>query len=443
MVNQSFEEDADIKEHIQDQENLATSLSSDRLRIDPNYKWLLKDLNLNNDTRVIDVTDILEDKKENEEKNEVNEDNRKVIEEDEVQLQEENLDDPIKLFYPNNEHLVAPSSLNNTSRDLDDITINTNNSDLKPEEIYDEFEEDHKNDENCITRLYEKLIKPSYDSDKQNDTIEHHESDYENPLETCQSRQESGDSESDDNNKNKYRSKFGKSFEASLSSMDNLIDRLDNGMKLKRNKGRSVKLGDKSLGESENSNKIVESLKQEWSNMFSKLEHDYKNKLDEQQKLNDMKLKSLHDEIKKCIVEQEKFINKSPNTNLDENNLKATMTISNNPKSVKMIDVSTATTDSFNPNIINDNAKYISNLRAELKSKHARHIQDLKDYYEKEIEDFRYRLDLYVEKYGSDPNNQSETLKENQLQQKYQQLCEINGDLKDSNATLIHKLVRG
>lgn len=33
---------------------------STELRIDPNYTWLLKDLNLNNNKRVIDVTDVIE-----------------------------------------------------------------------------------------------------------------------------------------------------------------------------------------------------------------------------------------------------------------------------------------------------------------------------------------------------------------------------------------------
>ena len=33
---------------------------STEIRIDPNYGWLLKDLNLNNDKRVIDVTEMIE-----------------------------------------------------------------------------------------------------------------------------------------------------------------------------------------------------------------------------------------------------------------------------------------------------------------------------------------------------------------------------------------------
>ena len=43
--------------------------SSTELRMDPNYKWLLKDLNLNNDKRMIDVTAMIElnESKQNEE----------------------------------------------------------------------------------------------------------------------------------------------------------------------------------------------------------------------------------------------------------------------------------------------------------------------------------------------------------------------------------------
>ena len=53
---------------------------------------------------------------------------------------------------------------------------------------------------------------------------------------------------------------------------------------------------------------MVESLKKEWSSMFSKLETEYKLKLEEQQQLNDLKLKSLHEEIKKSILEQQDII---------------------------------------------------------------------------------------------------------------------------------------
>jgi hypothetical protein len=47
-----------------------------------------------------------------------------------------------------------------------------------------------------------------------------------------------------------------------------------------------------------------------------------------------------------------------------------------------------------------DNAKYISNLRLELKTKHARHVQDLKDYYEKEIDELNRKLAYFKSTLG-------------------------------------------
>ena len=52
----------------------------------------------------------------------------------------------------------------------------------------------------------------------------------------------------------------------------------------------------------------IDALKQEWSNMFSKLESEYRLKLEEQQLLNDLKLRTLHEEIKKSILEQQEII---------------------------------------------------------------------------------------------------------------------------------------
>jgi hypothetical protein len=52
----------------------------------------------------------------------------------------------------------------------------------------------------------------------------------------------------------------------------------------------------------------IDALKQEWSNMFSRLESEYRLKLEEQQLLNDLKLKTLHEEIKKSILEQQELI---------------------------------------------------------------------------------------------------------------------------------------
>ncbi|CAF0890143.1 unnamed protein product, partial [Brachionus calyciflorus] len=450
-------DDMDTKELVDKNEKYATSLSSDRLRIDPNYKWLLKDLHLNNDTRVIDVTDILEDNNnENRVENEIETDKKETIEE-KIELKnaeselktEKDMDvieqenDPVQLFYPQN-------SINDTSRDLDDETINTNET-LEAKDFSDD---DHKDDHYTIEKLYAKLVKPV--NDAQNETLD--ESDYENESVISEENnqfQNETPCESDNEEPIKKNSKFSKSFEVSLSSMDNLIDRIDNGMKLKRNKApekcEKESSSNKILSENseEGSSKIVESLKQEWSNMFNKLENDYKNKLDEQQKLNDMKLKSLHEEIKKSMVEQEKILFKKINPDVQKEfveekkvDLKSTIVVSDVSNKSLLVDVSTSTSDMLiNSSTLTDNAKYISNLRAELKAKHSRHVQDLRDYYDKEIEDLRKKIEIYESKFGTDIEN-ADTFenRENELKMKYEQLSSINTDLKESNASLIHKL---
>jgi len=97
--------------------------------------------------------------------------------------------------------------------------------------------------------------------------------------------------------------------------LDNLIDRVDNGIKLKKsnnNKSNDTpKKQQQQQQQQEQSTSTaqatinIESLKQEWSNMFNKLEQDYKSKLDEQQKQNEFRLKQLHDEIKQSILLQQ------------------------------------------------------------------------------------------------------------------------------------------
>lgn len=121
---------------------------------------------------------------------------------------------------------------------------------------------------------------------------------------------------------------FSKSFEVSLDDLDNLIDRVDNGIKLKRSKEeklpdsrQSSQSTDKGLNSnseqlSNKSDIAIESLKQEWSQMFNKLENDYKIKLDEQQKQNELRLKQLHDEIKQSIVLQQQSFNNNNNNNI-------------------------------------------------------------------------------------------------------------------------------
>ena len=110
--------------------------------------------------------------------------------------------------------------------------------------------------------------------------------------------------------KRKEQQQFSKSFEVSLDDLDNLIDRVDNGIKLKKsNNNKSNDTPKKQQQQQETTSTAqatinIESLKQEWSNMFNKLEQDYKSKLDEQQKQNEFRLKQLHDEIKQSILLQ-------------------------------------------------------------------------------------------------------------------------------------------
>lgn len=480
----------------------SSSSSSDRLRIDPDYKWLLKDLNLSNETRVIDVTDILDD---NQVKNNIDEDSG---------LNKES--ESVILYKPNPENLLSHVSMNNTSKDQDNdqeietLEIKNKLNQLNSEyennvnnqsKLSDEYDEDHQNDHKFISKLYERLIKPIY-ANESIDKLEEFEVDSTeseldvgNKTADCSANNGVYDEWSKNHRKDadlteyseheeeivknespkeaKKKSKFSKSFEVSLDTIDNIIDRVDNGIKLRRGKFDKDKETEKTIDqkvETKNSkletaeqdqSKIVESLKQEWSSMFNKLEYDYKLKLDEQQKLNDLKLKSLHDDIKKCMNVQEKFFvqiekvidEPSELRSCSNPNLKSTITINtvnNTELRPNCVDASTSTScDPLSTNSIVDNAKYISNLRMELKTKHARHLQDLKDYYDKEIEDLNRKLDNLKLKYGeTGTENDEDDLHisegvnlENKFKSKYDQLLSDNSELKSSNEIIINKLV--
>ncbi len=98
-----------------------------------------------------------------------------------------------------------------------------------------------------------------------------------------------------------------------------MIHRVDSGIKLKRNKQPVERDNEQttadipeikpkssqSQAQDPNARIDVGALKQEWSDMFSKLEQEYKLKLEEQQKLNDEKLKSLREDIKQSMLDQQ------------------------------------------------------------------------------------------------------------------------------------------
>lgn len=220
--------------------------------------------------------------------------------------------------------------------------------------------------------------------------------------------------------------------------------------------------------------------------MFSKLENDYKLKLEEQQRLNDLKL----EEIKKSLLEnQEQLIIKQCNaavasstsentTNNNNNNtastiissslndmLKSTFTIEKSKQQQVSPTSSSASSSSSSgvatdpmtrekkstvneshassisqTNSIVENAKYISNLRLELKSKHARHVQDLKDYYEKELDDLRRKLNKAEQNISSDSTGNEKII--SNFQQQNMDQANLNSELKNTNNSLLSKLVR-
>lgn len=168
---------------------------------------------------------------------------------------------------------------------------------------------------------------------------------------------------------------------------------------------------------------VIESLKKEWSLMFNKLEIDYQNKLNDQQKSNENRLKELHEEIKQSIHVQQQIIDQQGGTS---------------PR-VNLAQQRSESDDSHTGSL---NSKYISNLRAELKNKHSRHVQDLTEYYEKELEEMQKKLKYYKE--GKVMNNVIETscdtdkIHEDESNKKQ---TFLNAELKNSNAVLLNKLV--
>lgn len=293
--------------------------------------------------------------------------------------------------------------------------------------------------------------------------------------------------------KPKKSREFSRSFEISLGDIDQLTDRVDSGIKIKRNKEKHQKqhqvdmtmtINEKLQATSVDMIKtqtisskasevlidadsidtcnthafivnpvassdkqaIIESLKEEWSTMFNKLEKDYQNKLNKQQVQNENRLKELHDEIKQSILiqQQQMFIERNK-TETMLSPVKATMEPSLRYHENEDSQITTNGSSSFM-----DNPKSIQNIRIELKNKHSRHIQDLKEYYEKELDEMRAKLHFYENKCNENECNSStntgdeeatdEENARNTNEQQSQQA--LNNELKSSNNSLLNKLVR-
>jgi hypothetical protein len=531
-----------------------------RLKMDPNYKWLLKDLNLNNNKRVIDVTAMLDDDEETSSDLEDGEILEEIIADHQHHEQEEDFsesDDNSNNYESDQEKSGSDDKITSKSRSTadsqddkrahsfdeednnnnnvdnttskclnqvsffsnshldadeikEDITVeeneiaaavrtttktSTTSQDIEPESEL-ESDDDHKQDVNFISELYQKFMFKSgvekmcpltsdearackNDNESTVEKKERGESDQDEDQEPREEEEEEEDEESyysqwskqfqvkngthEDadtlNNNKEIRNKFSKSFEVNLEDLDILISRVDNGIKFKRNndiqeeKTVSIEsneeperpLEPKLLPEpasSNENNSSINSLKQEWSCMFSKLESDYKQKLQEQEKLNELKLEERIKEMKESLLEnqqdlfmkQQQQLSNSSKAN-QELQMKSTYKVIASDSN----EHTTATEVSGSTNQIVENAKYISNLRLELKAKHARHVQDLKDYYEKEIEALKLNKPNLDSPAAKSESNGSEQLILN-IQQKNADQVNLNSELKNANNSLLKKL---
>ena len=466
----------------------ASSLTNDRLRIDPNYKWLLKDLNLNNNRRVIDVTEIIE---YTETKN-ANEDNAEKHEESEekshenVESEDEYKNDHnhISKLYQRivNESELGDGRGNDVNNKTTDESIveqaiesddddDDDDGDDDDDDVDDSEPEDNNNNINNDNDETEedKIHLPSSDAYKEW-SKKHRSKEYLNDAKEI---------DKDEENAVKH---FSKSFEVSIEDLDKMINRVDNGIKLKRTKEyeeesiddkSDIKIVD-SKRETKDQVDVVDSLKQEWSMMFTKLEQEYKSKLEEQQKVNETRLKQLHDEIKESIQlqninqqqqqlaiqqqqqqqqQQSQLTPTKPSVHIDSASkdgisLKSTITL-HTKNQTQSVSTNTSPTLSSSSSVNIDQAKHISNVKLELKNKHARHMQDLRDYYEKELDEMRKELSRYkinetgneLVSYENDHHSNAEYHDEQNSRISMSQQLILNSELKNSNNELLQNFV--
>jgi hypothetical protein len=93
-----------------------------------------------------------------------------------------------------------------------------------------------------------------------------------------------------------------------------------------------------------------------------------------------------------------------------------------------------------------ETSRHISAIRQELKSKHSRHIQDLKEYYEKEMEELRNQLKTYQNNKTQnnksiDEQNETDGAGAAEKNTNYNNQIILNNELKVSNNALLNKLV--
>ena len=102
-------------------------------------------------------------------------------------------------------------------------------------------------------------------------------------------------------------------------------------------------------------------------------------------------------------------------------------------------------TNCFNSFMDNNNTtKSIQSIRMELKNKHSRHIQDLKEYYEKELDELRSKLSYYENRAGDTSDADEEATDEENCKSRGSKQAHhsLNSELKCSNNALMNKLYK-
>jgi hypothetical protein len=425
-----------------------TSTIGEDLKMDPHYSWVLKDLEFNNDKRVIDITKILDSNTESN------------IQQQQHQQQNEAESNNVKSNV--GETLLDAGSSYDKTDDEDEEMLREQLTNVLANQNYQSIDTNVDFENTWEQKSDEDNDVEDPDDARMRESIQKMQKNY---LNVMKNRVETSSDEAIDKKTNRKipkTRKFSRSFEVSLSDLDDRIDRLDNEIKLKRQIKKSPEQQkqqnfDKKPHEEELSSSlftditktpqneeiksnqnVIETLKSEWSQVFNKLEEDYKRKLDEQQRINEDKLKKLYDEIKESInIKQQKLneqveeankanlttkveIQQSSDDEIENYTISSSSIQINPPKSTVSATVNVTETQTFPHNVeslvqkidnaqierkgyidsikegrssvISQDSKYISNLRLTLKTKHARHIQDLKSYYEQEIEDLRSEL---------------------------------------------------
>jgi hypothetical protein len=489
------------KENMDENNREANDLDSspetigETLRIDPQYSWILKNLNFDQ-RRVIDVTELIAKNEMNDLLDEVNPvksvDSTDSDEQDN-RLLEEQLTNLLRINNKNNNdnyESVDPNTVDehnkqddDNDRDVDDGDFDEGDYDLDDDD--DDVDDDNRGSVEQLQMKYKRIVsdttydassgdlsltKSSADDDQENTQLSgqsenyymkqimfEKEKDFNNPYGLHDPEKQittNVDTAEDNSTKNLFKSvrdinerierlNIGinrkkheakqdddpttcsqqaknvskpdgtKNQQNACARDDKPLGPVESNLKLTNSTSQSTTLVADAGGQSQvNSNPIdfaaardasqvfMDTMKKEWHGMFAKLENDYKTKLDEQQAKHEERLQQLYAEITNGIKlkqqldePQVKLIHANGTT--DGSSLKTRdqieKQVTDEQIDKKMDNLQSINNDLKQSSVVND-SKLMSNLRLTLKTKHSRHIQDLKSYYEQEIDDLKKEL---------------------------------------------------